>query len=303
MPYTPKPRYLAAFVLGLLAGIALSLAINWLCAPQTPREVTQLRSSTSIEKTWRSAGISNASSRCRIEVVNGSVILLPMPKVRRGSMPIEVALAYRRSLRHYLPKPITLEQLSQLLWAADGINNPWTGFRTAPSAGATYPIDIYVVVGERSVEICPGKYLEPGSYLYDPHTHSLKLVRKGDLRKELARAALDQEWVEKAAVDIVLCAVFERTTKYYGERGYRYVYMEAGHIGQNIYLEATALGLGTVAVGAFYDEEVREVIGARPSQHPIYIFPVGVPEKPYRVTQQEIDEYIASERSKLKVGS
>nr|WP_048147924.1 SagB/ThcOx family dehydrogenase [Palaeococcus ferrophilus] len=190
-------------------------------------------------------------------------VSLPAPRTR-GDMSVEEAIARRMSVREYRDEPLTLEELSQLLWAAQGITHD--GKRSAPSAGATYPFELYVVVG--SVE-----GLSPGVYHYDPSEHSLSLVREGDFRGELQRAALNQEWVGKAAVDIVLVAFYERTTEYYGDRGVRYVHMEAGHIGENIYLQATALNLGTVAVGAFNDDEVAKIVGTE--GRPLYIFPVG----------------------------
>ncbi len=233
-------------------------------------------------------------------VPSKGLIVLPMPRIRHDVMSVEEAIAYRRSIREYTNEPVTLEQLSQLLWTAYGITEPHRGFHAAPSAGATYPLEIYVVVGERGVRANDG-FLEPGSYKYDPHSHTLRLVKRGDLRRELCRAALDQEWVCEAPLSIVICAVYERTTSYYGQRGYRYVYMEVGHVGQNIYLEATALGLGTVAVGAFYDEDVRRIIGAKPNEHPLYIMPVGVPVKPYRVSEEELWEYIKRFRVNMTV--
>jgi SagB-type dehydrogenase family enzyme len=150
-----------------------------------------------------------------------------------------------------------------LLWAAYGVNDVRWGFKTTPSAGATYPLEIYVVIGERGVALNETHYLEAGVYKYDPYTHSLKPVKLGDVRKELQEAALGQECVGKAPVSIVIAAVFERTTRIYGERGrLRYVPMEVGHAGQNIYLMVTALELGTVVVGAFYDDQVSSVIVA-----------------------------------------
>ncbi len=206
---------------------------------------------------WRGGG----------ESISGEIVPLPEPKLV-GEMSVEEAIAKRRSIRSYRNEPITLGQLSQLLWAAQGITYWKRKFRSAPSAGATYPFEVYVVAG--NVE-----GLFPGVYRYDPFNHTLVLVKEGDYRRALQRAALDQAWVGRAAVDIVLVAYYERTTSYYGERGVRYVHMEAGHIGQNIYLQATALGLGTVAVGAFYDDDVAEIIGTGGA--PLYIFPVGVP--------------------------
>ncbi|WP_456394321.1 SagB/ThcOx family dehydrogenase [Thermococcus sp.] len=197
--------------------------------------------------------------------ISGEVIKLPEPRLQ-GSMSLEEAIARRKSIRSYRNEPLTLEQLSQLLWAAQGVTHEKK--RSAPSAGATYPFEIYVVVGNV-------RGLKPGIYRYDPFEHAIALVREGDYRKALQKAALDQAWVGNAAIDIVLVAFYERTTGYYGDRGIRYVHMEAGHIGENIYLQATALGLGTVAVGAFHDDRVAEVIGT--DGDPIYIFPVGVP--------------------------
>ncbi|AIF68690.1 nitroreductase [Palaeococcus pacificus DY20341] len=197
----------------------------------------------------------------------GEVIKLPEPSFK-GEMSVEEAIAKRRSIRSYKNEPLTLEQLSQLLWASQGITEERRKFRSAPSAGATYPFETYVVVGNVDG-------LTPGVYHYDPFEHSLTLIKEGDFREDLKKAALNQDWVGKAAINIVLVAFYERTTNYYGERGVRYVHMEAGHIGQNIYLQATALGLGTVAVGAFHDDEVAEVVETEGA--PLYIFPVGIP--------------------------
>lgn len=194
-------------------------------------------------------------------------IKLPEPRLT-GEMSVEEIIVKRRSVRDYTDDPITLEQLSQLLWAAQGITMRSKGYRSAPSAGATYPFEVYVVVG--NVE-----GLEPGIYHYDPSTHSLSIIKAGDFRAELQSAALDQEWVGDAPVDIILVAFYERTANVYGERGIRYVHMEAGHIGQNLYLQATALGLGTVAVGAFHDDRVAAILETEGA--PLYIFPVGVP--------------------------
>ncbi|EHR77621.1 nitroreductase [Thermococcus litoralis DSM 5473] len=201
--------------------------------------------------------------RGRETTYSGEKILLPEPRLK-GDMSVEEAIAKRKSIRTYKNQPISIEELAQLLWACQGITHE--DKRAAPSAGATYPFEIFVVVG--NVE-----GLRPGIYHYDPFEHSLTMIKEGDFRKDLQKAALNQKWVGDAPVDIVLVAFYERTTRIYGERGIRYVHMEAGHIGQNIYLQATALGLGTVAVGAFYDDEVAKIIGTEGA--PLYIFPVG----------------------------
>ncbi len=199
--------------------------------------------------------------------IEESYIALPEPNLS-GEMSLEEAIYKRRSVRSYLREPLTLEEIGQLLWAAQGVTFTRKGFRAAPSAGATYPLVIYVSVKEGGVEGLP-----PGIYRYEPFGHLLHLMKSGDFSRDLAKAALGQRWVEDAPVCIIIAADFERTVSVYGERGIRYVYMEAGHVGQNIYLQATSLGLGTVAVGAFYDEEVRNIVSC--PEDPLYLFPVG----------------------------
>ncbi len=187
-----------------------------------------------------------------------------------GFMSVEEAIAKRRSIRDYSKDPLTFQELSQLLWAAQGITDLKTGFRAAPSAGATYPLEVYVVIGSEGVS-----GLEAGIYHYNPLTNELKLIVKGDFRNELSSAALGQRWVKTAPINIVLTAVYERTTRVYGDRGIRYVHMEVGHVSENIYLQATALGLGTVAVGAFNDELVQKILNLPKERKPLYIMPVG----------------------------
>ena len=194
-------------------------------------------------------------------------IRLPEP-VYRGNVSVEEALFRRRSIRDYSNEPLRVEEVSQLLWAAQGITDSTYGLRTAPSAGALYTIEIYIIVGE--VE-----GLESGIYRYNPHEHELTATSSKDVRGELSESALGQEWVSKAPMDIVICAVYSRVTGKYGNRGNRYVHMEAGHVAQNVYLQAVSLNLGTVVVGAFFDDKVQRVIGARESEIPLYIMPVG----------------------------
>lgn len=173
----------------------------------------------------------------------------------------------RRSVRIYSGKALSQNHLSRLMFATQGISSEG-GKRTVPSAGATYPLTAYAIIGD--VE-----GMGQGSYVYEPDKHALRLIREGDLRDELAQAAMGQKFIGQARMSIVLCAEYERTTQVYGERGIRYVHMEAGHAGQNIYLMAESLGLGTVAVGAFNDEIVGEIIGCPQNQEVVYIFPVG----------------------------
>ena len=194
-------------------------------------------------------------------------IRLPEPGYR-GDISVEEALLRRRSVRDYSNEPLSIEEVSQLLWAAQGITDSTYGLRTAPSAGALYPMEIYIVAGN-----VVG--LESGTYRYNPYKHELIAAERGDVRDKLSESALGQEWVADAPVDIIICAVFSRVTGKYGNRGRRYVHMEAGHVAQNIYLQALSLGLGTVVVGAFIDDDVRQVIGAQKSEVPLYIMPVG----------------------------
>jgi len=193
---------------------------------------------------------------------------LPPPR-KTGPLSLEEALSRRRSLRSYRKEPLELQELSQLLWAAQGITDP-RGFRTAPSAGALYPLEIYVAVGEV-------KGLKPGLYRYHPSGHLLEEMAEGDKRRLLAEAALRQPWVREAPVVFCIAAVYQRTTKKYGRRGIRYVHMEAGHAAQNLCLQAVALGLGGVTVGAFDDQQVKEILGLPSDHHPLYLIPVGRP--------------------------
>lgn len=194
------------------------------------------------------------------------VIKLPEPRLR-GEISLEETLLERRSVRDYAPGSLRLEEVSQLLWAAQGVTAEWGG-RTAPSAGALYPLETYLVVG--NVES-----LSPGVYKYNPEGHELVKVRDGDVREQLAVASYGQTCVKEGAISIVIAAVYERTTGKYGERGVRYVHMEAGHAAQNIYLQATALDLGMVTVGAFHDDQVKDIVGLSGNESPLYVIPVG----------------------------
>jgi SagB-type dehydrogenase family enzyme len=196
-----------------------------------------------------------------------SEIKLPRPRYQ-SNVSVEEALLKRRSIREYEDKSLTIEEVSQLLWAAQGITS-LRGFRTAPSAGALYPLEIYLVVGNV-------KELEKGVYKYKPTLHRLEKILDEDVREELANAALGQEWVKEGAIDIVISAVYERTTQKYGERGIQYVHVEVGCVVQSIYLQAQALNLGTVCIGAFYDDQVKKVLNME--EDPLIIMPVGRPK-------------------------
>ncbi len=211
------------------------------------------------------SGTMTVSGQETDQAVNNTVSL---PEQRLdGEVSLEQSLSERRSTRSYSGESLTLAEVSQLLWAAQGVTDA-SGHRTAPSAGAIYPLELYLVAG--NVE-----NLEPGLYHYLPGKHQLVLVADGDVRTDLASAALSQSSVRNGAVSIVITAVYERTTARYGERGIRYVHIEVGHAAQNICLQAAALGLGLVTVGAFDDEQVSEILDLPADENPLYIIPVG----------------------------
>lgn len=193
-------------------------------------------------------------------------VQLPSPEADSG-MTVAEAVGLRRSVRSYSDDPVSLHQLSGILHSAQGITSD-RGYRAAPSAGATYPMTIYVVA-EKVDE------LRPGIYVYRPESSTLETLRTGAFLSDLAGAALGQPCVTDAALAVLILADYSVTTDVYGERGVRYVHMEAGHISQNIYLQATAMGLGTVAVGAFRDGEVAALLGVEDSLTPLYIMPLG----------------------------
>jgi SagB-type dehydrogenase family enzyme len=180
---------------------------------------------------------------------------------------VEKALLERRSVRSYRDVALTLGQLGQLLWSAQGITDP-SGKRTAPSAMALYPLEVYAVVGNV-------KGVLPAVYKYRPQSHELIKTLDGDRRKALSQAATGQASVSQGAIDIVITAVYERTTRQFGERGIRFAQLEAGHAAQNICLQAVALKLGTVTVGAFNDDEVKTALELSGDETPLYIMPVG----------------------------
>lgn len=206
-------------------------------------------------------GMVNAVSNHESETIS-----LPEP-AQFSNTSIEEALLYRRSVRRYKDSPLTLAEISQLLWAAQGITSP-RGLRTAPSAGALYPIETYIVAG--NVDGLPD-----GVYKYSPYKHDLALTVEGDKREELCSAALGQTSVRNAAAVIVLSAVYERTTGKYGERGIQYAHIETGHASQNVFLQAVSLKLGTVVIGAFYDNAVKTALHMPAGEQPLYIMPVG----------------------------
>ena len=194
---------------------------------------------------------------------------LPKP-VYDGNVSVERAIKGRRTIRDFQPKALRLDQISQLLWSAQGITDERRGFRTAPSGGALYPLDVYAVVGEGGVD-----GLESGVYHYHPANHDVQLIRKGDRRREVAGASLWQMWIARSPVIFVITSEYERITRKYGKRGIRYAQIEVGHVGQNIFLQSGGLGLGTGIVGAFHDDAVAKAIGTPRAHKPLLIMPVG----------------------------
>jgi SagB-type dehydrogenase family enzyme len=180
---------------------------------------------------------------------------------------IEKLIKKRRSVRRYTDRELSESVISRIVWAAQGISSK-DGLRTSPSAGALFPLDVHVVAGE-------GSGLEPGTYRYIPDEDVLVQEIEGDMREKLSIAALSQPMIKNAFVSIVISAVYPRITSKYGKRGIRYAHMEAGHAAQNVYLLGTELGIGTCAVGAFDDEEVKKILKLPANEDPLYILPLG----------------------------
>lgn len=203
-------------------------------------------------------------------------VKLPEPKLD-GAVSLEKAIKNRRSARDYTGEPITLAQAAQLLWAAYGITEPVPdgpaflrgGLRAAPSAGARYPFEVYLVAGKVTG-------LAAGVYRYVSEEHALVKVLEGDTRGALCEAAYGQEWIREAPASLFVSAIFERTTKKYGERGsQRYVWMDAGYLGENVYLQAEALGFGCCVAGAFDDGAVKKAMNLPASEEPVCILAAG----------------------------
>lgn len=194
-------------------------------------------------------------------------ITLPQPRLQ-SDVSVEAAIGARRSVRTFAPGALRLAEVSQLLWAAQGITDRERGHRTVPSAGARYPLELYAVVAQ--VEGA-----SPGVYRYQADTHQLVLVAAGDRRAALAAAASGQASVAHAALVLAVVADYARIRPRYGDRSERYTAIEAGGVMENVYLQARALGLGTVAVGAFRDAETQAVIGCDVARPVLLLLPIG----------------------------
>lgn len=189
-------------------------------------------------------------------------IPLPAPRTQ-GTLSLEETLARRRSIRAYTNELLSLEEIAQLFWAAQGVTCSWGG-RTAPSAGALYPLKVYAATAE-------------GVYHYLPAGHRASLTGQEDIREALWAAGLHQGWIREAPATFVLTALYERTASRYGARAERYVQLEAGHAAENLLLQAVALNLGAVVVGAFNDEAVAAALNLPAQEAPLYLIPVGHP--------------------------
>jgi len=186
---------------------------------------------------------------------------LPQPVIS-GRISLEESIARRRSEREFLDKELTLEQISQILWSAQGITDPAYGFRAAPSAGALYPLTIYLVKKD-------------GVYRYLPDGHKLIQIAEEDKRPSMVRASLGQSFINDAPLDVVIAVNFRITEAKYGARAFRYVCMEAGHVAENIQLQAVTLGLTSVPIGAFWDDVIKSALNLPDTQDPLYILSVG----------------------------
>ncbi len=195
----------------------------------------------------------------------GKQSALARPQVS-GGMPLVEALSSRRSIRQFADAAVNEAEIGQLCWAAQGITEPQRGLRTAPSAGALYPIELYLVTAA-------------GVTHYRPQGHALEPHMAGDVRRQLSHAAMDQESIGNAPLCFVITAVVQRTATKYGQRAERYCFMEAGHVAQNILLQATALRLAGVSAGAFEDSELAKVLNLPADCRPLYLVPIGRPAK------------------------
>jgi SagB-type dehydrogenase family enzyme len=199
----------------------------------------------------------------------GEAMKLPEP-ITDGDLSLEKTIQARRTVRSFSPEPLSLHQLSQLLWATYGITDDRGFKRAAPSGGALYPMDVYGVVGENGIH-----GLAAGVYHYESTGHTISMLAGGDHRLGLSRAALSQMWIGDAPLSLLITAEYSRITSKYGRRGIRYALMEAGHMGQNLFLQAEALGLGVGIVGAFDDNQVTNFLHLPKAQEPLLIMPVG----------------------------
>jgi SagB-type dehydrogenase family enzyme len=200
-----------------------------------------------------------------------SSIDLPNPQYK-GSLSVEEAIKNRRSVRSFNSNPITIEEVSQLLWSAQGITDPQRNYRAAPSGSHVFPLQMYLVTGKNGVKEIPA-----GIYRYDPYNNRLEKIEDGDIRNNLSKAAHNQSWVKNAPISLIITGNYEKMMEKNQDIkiSTRFVDMEAGHVGENIYLQAESLGLGTVAIGSFYEDQMISLLKLPHNETPLYIYPVG----------------------------
>jgi SagB-type dehydrogenase family enzyme len=232
------------------------------------RKVRGVRAATFLGLSVLLTGTGFFAGRSGAMEKTNETIELPAPR-QDSEYSLERALRVRRSVREFRDDPITLAQLSQLLWAAQGITDS-RGLRTAPSAGALYPLEVYILVGAVAG-------LPEGTYKYQVNGHKLLRLSNEDRRRQMERTARDQDWVRRNAALIVFAAVEARTTGKYGRRGIRYIHIEVGHAAQNVMLQAQAIGLAAAVVGAFDDDRVEDLLDMPGNEQALYLMPIGKP--------------------------
>lgn len=202
-----------------------------------------------------------------------STVSLPAPQLT-GNLSVEAAIENRRSVRHYSNQSVTLDNVSQILWSAQGITNTQYQLRTAPSAGQVYPLEVYVIAGPNV------SGLQEGVYQYEPSNNTLEMFMNGDLRSDLSNIADEQPWVKQAPLDILITGDNQQMIDKYPDKDLstRFVDLEAGHAGENIYLQAESLGLATVSLGSFDSNQLSQKFELPSNETPLYIFPIGHPQ-------------------------
>jgi SagB-type dehydrogenase family enzyme len=239
-------------------------------SPPDTRRTFLVRLAKGAAAFWLAAGGKIRGAAAGSSKANREVVMQLPPTVLDGTVSVERAIRQRRTVRRFAPQALTLEQLSHVLWAAAGITEEGGFKRAAPSAGALYPMDVYAVIGEGKVA-----GIEAGTWHYQPAGQRLDLAASGDRRESLARTCLSQIWMAAAPLSVVITAEYARAAGKYGERAVRYAMIEAGHIGQNIFLQAEALGLAASIVGAFDDRNIQRVLCLPPAHQPLLVMPIG----------------------------
>ena len=201
-------------------------------------------------------------------VHSSDTIILPEPRLD-SDVSVEQAIQSRRSVREFSNSSLSLAEASQLLWSAQGITDV-NGLRSAPSAGALYPLVVYLVAGNVTG-------LKQGIYQYSPDGHKLSRIKDGDSRMELATAAYKQRWIQDSAALLIFSAIEKKTTWKYGQRGIRYIHIEVGHSAQNVFLQAQSLGLDAAVVGALDDARIKKILNLSNEEQVLYLMPVGRP--------------------------